>query len=70
EQDADELTLWIETTAFADLKVRAWASNLSDSDETRRRRLFDPDRLGVFDGSDVRARGEGLTIGLSASGNF
>lgn len=70
EQDADNLTVWIETTAFADLKLRAWASNLSDSDETRRRRLFDPDRLGAFDGSDVRARGEGLTIGLSASGNF
>lgn len=70
EQDADELTLWFETTAFADLKLRAWASNLSDSDETRRRRFFDPDRLGAFDGSDQRGRGEGLTIGISAGGNF
>lgn len=70
EQDADELTLWFETTTFADLKLRAWASNLSDSNETRRRRLFDPDRLGAADGSDERARGEGLTFGLSASGSF
>lgn len=70
EQDADELTLWFETTAFADLKLRAWASNLSDSNDTRRRRLFDPDRLGAADGADDRARGEGLTVGLSASGRF
>ncbi|MEZ5961710.1 MAG: TonB-dependent receptor [Hyphomonadaceae bacterium] len=70
EQDADDLTLWIETTAFGNLKLRAWASNLSDSNETRERRIFDPTRLGTFDGSDQRARGEGLTFGLSASGNF
>lgn len=70
ERDADNLTLWIETTAFADLKLRAWASNLTDSSETRRRRLFDPDRLGAFEGSDERARGEGLMFGLSASGSF
>jgi hypothetical protein len=70
EQDAEELTLWVETTAFADVKLRAWASNLSDSDDTRDRRIFDPDRLGAFDGSDTRARGEGVTIGVSASGAF
>jgi hypothetical protein len=70
EEDADNLTLWIETTAFADIKLRAWASNLTDSAETRRRRLFDPDRRGAFDGADNRARGEGVTIGLSASGGF
>lgn len=70
EQDADELTLWFETTAFADVKLRAWASNLSESNDTRRRWLFDPNRLGAGDGSDERARGEGLTFGLSASGSF
>jgi len=70
EQDADELTLWVETTAFADVKLRAWASNLSDSDETRDRRIFDLDRLGAFDRSDTRARGAGVTIGVSASGAF
>ncbi len=70
EQDADDLTVWIETTALADLKLRAWASNLTDSEDTRRRRLFDPDRLSAADGSDDRARGEGLTIGVSASGRF
>lgn len=70
EQDADNFTLWLETTAFADLKLRAWASNLSDSAETRRRRFFNPSRLGAFDGADERARGEGVTIGLSASGSF
>jgi hypothetical protein len=70
EQDADELTVWVETTAFANIKLRASVSNLSNSDETRRRRLFDPDRLGAFDGSDARAREEGLIFGLSASGDF
>jgi len=70
DQDADELTLWVETTAFGGLKLRAWATNLSGSDEVRRRRLFDPDRLGSFDGSDWRARHEGVTLGVSASGNF
>lgn len=70
EQDADEVTLWFETTAFADVKLRAWASNLSESDETRSRWLFDTDRLGAADGSDERARGEGLTFGLSVSGSF
>jgi hypothetical protein len=48
----------------------AWGANLTDSADTRARRLFDPDRLGAFDGSDRRARGEGLTFGLSASGRF
>jgi hypothetical protein len=70
EQDADELTLWIETTAFADLKLRAWVSNLSDSEETRRRLRFDPNRLGALDGSDERARGEAVTVGVSAGGRF
>ena len=70
EQDAEELTLWLETTAFAGLKLRAWASNLTDSVETRERRLFDPDRLGAFDGADARERRAGLTVGKSASGRF
>jgi hypothetical protein len=70
EQDADELMLWLETTAFADVKVRAWASNLNESEERRDRRLFDPDRLGALDGSDARTRGGGVTIGMSASGAF
>lgn len=70
EQDAEELSLWIETTAFGAVKLRAWGANLSDSADTRSRRLFDPDRLGAFDGTDRRARGEGLTFGLSASGRF
>jgi hypothetical protein len=70
EQDAEELSLWIETTAFGAVKLRAWGANLTDSADTRARRLFDPDRLGVFDGSDRRVRGEGLTFGLSASGRF
>lgn len=70
EQDADELTLWIETTAFADVKLRAWVSNLNNSEDTRRRLRFDPTRLGAFDGSDERARGEGVTFGVSAGGRF
>lgn len=70
EQDADELTLWIETTAFGGVKLRAWAANVSESDETRARRMFDPDRLGSFDGSDTRARGEGVIFGVSAGGRF
>jgi outer membrane receptor protein involved in Fe transport len=70
EQDAEELTLWFETTAYAGLKLRAWAANLSDDVETRRRTLFDPDRLGAFGGADRRRRGEGVTLGISASGRF
>jgi len=70
ERDAEELTLWVETTAYAGLKLRAWASNLTDDAETRTRRLFDPDRLSAFDGGDYRARAEGVTIGISASGRF
>ncbi|MGE0742317.1 MAG: TonB-dependent receptor plug domain-containing protein [Hyphomonadaceae bacterium] len=70
EQDADELTLWVETTAFANIKLRAWASNLNQGEETRERRIFDPTRLGAFDSSDSRAREEGVTIGVSASGGF
>jgi hypothetical protein len=70
EQDAEELTLWIETSAYGGVKLRAWGANLTDSADTRARRLFDPDRLGAFDGSDRRARGEGLMFGLSASGRF
>jgi outer membrane receptor protein involved in Fe transport len=70
EQDAEDLSLWIETTAFGAVKLRGWGANLSDDADTRERRLFDPNRLGVFDGSDRRARGEGLTFGLSASGTF
>jgi hypothetical protein len=70
EQDAEEFSLWVETTAFGTVKLRAWGANLSDDADTRARRLFDPDRLGAFDGSDRRARGEGLTFGLSANGRF
>lgn len=70
ERDAEDLTLWIETTAFAGLKLRAWGSNLTDDADTRGRRHYDADRLGLFDGSDYRARGEGLVFGLSASGQF
>lgn len=70
ERDAEELTLWLETTAFGGFKLRAWAENVTDSAERRRRTLFDPDRLGAFDGSDSRARRTGVTIGLSASGSF
>ncbi len=70
EQDADDLTLWIETTAFPSVKLRAWASNLTDDTDTRSRRIFDPDRLGVLDRLDERARGEGVVVGVSASGAF
>jgi len=70
ERDAEGLSVWIETTAFGGLKFRAWGANLTDSAERRDRRLFDPDRLGAFDGSDHRARREGPTFGLSASGSF
>jgi TonB dependent receptor len=70
ERDAEDLTLWVETTAFAGLKLRAWGSNLTDDAETRGRRHFDSDRQGVFDGADYRAREEGLMFGLSASGQF
>lgn len=70
DQDADDLMLWIETTAFVDVKFRAWVSNLRDSDDTRDRRLFDPDRLGTLDGFDERARGEGVSFGASVSGVF
>ncbi|WP_167755574.1 TonB-dependent receptor plug domain-containing protein [Vitreimonas flagellata] len=70
ERDAEDLTLWIETTAFAGLKLRAWGSNLTDDAETRDRRHYDADRLGLFDGLDYRARGEGPMFGLSASGQF
>jgi outer membrane receptor protein involved in Fe transport len=70
ERDAEELSVWIETTAFGDVKWRAWGANLSDSAELRDRRLFDPDRLGAFDGSDHRARRAGLTFGVSTSGSF
>lgn len=61
ERDAEELTLWFETTALADVKLRAWGSNLSDDTEERRRQLFDPDRLGGFDGSDRRAHAAGAS---------
>ncbi|HYD88815.1 MAG TPA: TonB-dependent receptor [Vitreimonas sp.] len=70
EREPEELTLWIETTAFGDLKLRAWAENVNDSAEWRRRSLFDPDRLGGPDGGDVRARRQGVTLGVSASGRF
>jgi outer membrane receptor protein involved in Fe transport len=70
ERDAEDLSVWIETTAFGGVKLRAWGENLTDSAERRDRRAFDPDRLGVFDGSDHRARREGPTFGLSASGSF
>lgn len=70
ERDADDLSLWVETTALGGVKLRAWGGNLSDSAERRDRRMFDPDRLGAFDGSDHRARREGPTFGLSASGRF
>lgn len=70
ERDAEDLSVWIETTAFSGLKLRAWGESLTDSAERRDRRAFDPDRLGAFDGSDHRARREGPTFGLSASGSF
>jgi hypothetical protein len=70
EEDAEDLTLWLETTAFADVKLRAWASNLTDSAETRRRRIFGATRLGALDRSDARARREGLSFGVSAGGAF
>jgi outer membrane receptor protein involved in Fe transport len=70
EQDAEKLTLWVETTAFGAIKLRAWASNLGGGGDVRRRRLFDPDRLGLFDGSDRRTREEGVTLGVGAGGSF
>ena len=70
EEDAEDVTLWIETTAFGDVKLRAWAGNITNDAETRERRSFDPDRLGAFDGSDRRARRFGRTFGISASGSF
>lgn len=70
EREAEELSLWVETTAFDRVKLRVWIENLSDSAEVRRRQLYDPDRLGAFDGSDSRARRQGVTLGISASGRF
>lgn len=70
ERDAEDLTLWIETTAFGGVKLRAWAANLTDSAERRTRRHFDPDRLAGFDGADLRERREGVTLGIRASGDF
>jgi hypothetical protein len=70
ERDAENLSLWIETTAFAGVKLRAWGSNLTNDAETRGRRRYDGNRLGAVDGSDYRARGEGVMFGLSASGQF
>ncbi len=70
ERDAEDLSVWVETTAFGGVKLRAWGGNLTDSADRRDRRAFDPSRLGAFDGSDHRARREGPTFGLSASGSF
>jgi hypothetical protein len=70
DRDAEEVSLWVETTVFDGLKLRAWAENVNDGAEWRRRRSFAPDRTGAFDGEDVRVRREGLTLGISASGAF
>jgi outer membrane receptor for ferrienterochelin and colicin len=70
EEDAEELELWVETSAFGPMKWRLWAENVSDDSELRRRRFFDPDRLGLFDGDDTRTRRAGVTIGVTASGRF
>jgi hypothetical protein len=69
ERDMDELTVWAETN-FAGVKLRAWIANVLDSGETRTRVFFDPDRLGSSDGSDVRVRRYGPSIGVALSGAF
>ena len=70
EVDVHELELWIETTRFDGLKLRVYAANLADPRETRDRRTFDPDRNGVFDGSERRRRDFGPEFGIELEGSF
>ena len=70
EADAHELEVWIETTRFDGLKLRVFAANLADPRETRERRSFDPNRNGVFDGSERRRRDLGQVFGIELQGAF
>jgi hypothetical protein len=70
EADAQELELWIETTHFEGLKLRVFAANLAGARETRDRRSFDPDRNGIFDGSEQREREVGNVFGVELQGAF
>lgn len=70
EQDADELTVWAETTRFAGLKARVFAANLLDAGERRVRSRFDPDRTGVLFERERRDREPGMVIGVELQGAF
>lgn len=70
ENERGDLSAWIETSAIDGMKLRLWASQLSDDAETRRRRFFTPDRNGGFDGADFRSRREGRYLGFELSGGF
>ena len=69
ERDFDEVELWVERR-LGDLKLRLFAESVANARATRSRTLFDPDRLGAFDGHETRVRDYGPVIGIEMQGAF
>lgn len=69
-RDQERLRIWLETTAFANIKTTIRVDDLLGGTETRERQRFDPDRMGILDRFDEREREVGPTFTLRFQGSF
>ena len=64
------LTLFVESTHWKGMKVRATVNNALDPEFRRQRRFFSPNRNGVPVREEIRERHFGRFVGIEVSGNF
>ena len=69
-RDGEHWSLFIETTRFAGIKTNLEFSGIGGQNFLRERRFFDPDRSGVFTGTQVISRDRGMFVRLTASSQF
>ncbi|MFT4769651.1 MAG: hypothetical protein ACI8RN_002802 [Glaciecola sp.] len=62
--------LFAETTRFFGLKMRLNLDGIGKQNFSRRREFFQPDRSGVFRGSELISRDQGMFVRLTFSGQF
>ncbi|MEL7111164.1 MAG: hypothetical protein AAGL99_18050, partial [Pseudomonadota bacterium] len=69
-QDRDRTRLWVETTALGNFKLNLSIDDFTGALETRDRRRFDPDRLGLLDRLELRERDPGMSVRVRLQGTF
>lgn len=69
-RDGRHWSAFVETTRFSGLKMHLEFAGIGEQNFYRERRFFDPDRSGIFQGSQVISRDRGMFMTLTVSGQF